>query len=117
MNAMVGVTVELRDTRFRIEALRSATAPLKFISFEPLIGPIGKVDLRGIDWVIVGGESGPGARPMEEKRVLGIRRQAQALDIPFFFKQWGGVHKKKRGRVLEGRLWDEKPKAVCRVSV
>jgi len=117
LNAMVGVTVELRDTRFRIEALRSATAPLKFISFEPLIGPIGKVDLRGIDWVIVGGESGPGARPMEEKRVLGIRRQAQALDIPFFFKQWGGVHKKKRGRVLEGRLWDEKPKAVCRVSV
>jgi protein gp37 len=108
-NAMVGVTVEHRDTRARIEALRATSAPVKFISFEPLIGPVGKVDLRGIDWVIVGGESGPGARPMEESWVLEIRRQAQELGIAFFFKQWGGVRKKERGRLLEGRLWDEMP--------
>ena len=106
---MLGVTVEHRDTRDRIDALRSTKAPCKFVSFEPLIGPIGKIDLRGIDWVIVGGESGPGARPMEEAWVLEIKALAQKLGIPFFFKQWGGVHKKKRGRMLEGKLWDEMP--------
>lgn len=111
-NAMVGVTVEHRDTRGRIEALQATAAPLKFISFEPLIGQIGKVNLKGIDWVIVGGESGPGARPMEEEWVLEIRRQAQKLGIPFFFKQWGGVFKKKRGRSLEGKEWNEKPQFV-----
>jgi len=108
-NAMLGVTVEHRDTVARIEALRSSSAARKFISFEPLIGPVGKVNLRGIDWVIVGGESGPGARPMEEAWVLEIKRQADALDIPFFFKQWGGVFKKKRGRSLEGREWNGMP--------
>jgi len=108
-NAMLGVTVEHRATRGRIEALRASSAACKFISFEPLIGPVGKVDLRGIDWVIVGGESGPGARPMEEDWVLEIKHQAEALGIPFFFKQWGGVFKKKRGRSLEGREWNEMP--------
>ncbi len=111
-NTMLGVTVEHRDTHERLDALRSTKAPCKFVSFEPLIGPIGKVDLRGIDWVIVGGESGPGARPMEEAWVFEIRAQAQRLSIPFFFKQWGGVRKKKRGRMLEGRLWDEMPTAA-----
>jgi protein gp37 len=114
-NAMIGVTVEHRDTRERIEALRATSAPTKFISFEPLIGPVGKINLKGIDWVIVGGESGPGARTMEEEWVLEIRRQVETLGIPFFFKQWGGVHKKKRGRLLEGRLWDEKPKIIASV--
>ncbi len=111
-NTMLGVTVEHRDTHGRLDALRSTKAACKFVSFEPLIGPIGKVDLRGIDWVIVGGESGPGARPMEEAWVLEIRAQAQRLGIPFFFKQWGGVRKKKRGRMLEGQLWDEMPAAA-----
>ena len=109
-NAIVGVTVEHRDTRDRIEALRSTKAKCKFISFEPLIAPVGNVDLRGIDWVIVGGESGPGARPMEEAWVLEIKRQAEALGIPFFFKQWGGFFKKRRGRLLEGREWNERPR-------
>lgn len=108
-NAMVGVTVEHRDTRDRIDELRSTTAPVKFISFEPLIGPVGKIDLRGIDWVIVGGESGPGARPMEEAWVLAIKHQAESLGIPFFFKQWGGFFKKRRGRILEGREWNDRP--------
>lgn len=108
-NAIIGVTVEHRDTIDRIEELRSISAPSKFISFEPLIGPVGKVNLKGINWVIVGGESGPGARPMEESWVLEIKHQALSLDIPFFFKQWGGVFKKKRGRSLGGREWNEKP--------
>jgi protein gp37 len=108
-NAIVGVTVEHRHTRERIEALRSTAARSKFISFEPLIGPVGEVDLRGIDWVIVGGESGPGARPMQEAWALEIKRQAEALGIPFFFKQWGGFFKKRRGRLLEGR---ERPVAL-----
>ncbi|MGA2547780.1 MAG: phage Gp37/Gp68 family protein [Rectinemataceae bacterium] len=111
-NAMLGVTVENRETCARLDALRSTRAPCKFVSFEPLIGPLGKVDLRGIDWVIVGGESGPGARPMEEAWVFEIKAQALILGIPFFFKQWGGVAKKKRGRMLEGRLWDEMPVAA-----
>jgi len=111
-NAIVGVTVEHRDTRERIEALRSTAARSKFISFEPLIGPVGEVDLRGIDWVIVGGESGPGARPMQEAWALEIKRQAETLGIPFFFKQWGGFFKKRRGRLLEGREWNERPVAL-----
>lgn len=114
MNAIVGVTVEHRDTRERIEALRSIKAPSKFISFEPLIGSVGKVDLRGIDWVIVGGESGPGARPMEEAWALEIKSQAESNGIPFFFKQWGGFFKKRRGRLLEGREWNEQPREFLR---
>jgi protein gp37 len=113
-NAIVGVTVEHRDTLDRIEALRATAAPCRFISFEPLIGPVGKIDLRGIDWVIVGGESGPGARPMDEVWVLEIKRQADRLGIPFFFKQWGGVFKKRRGRLLEGREWNGRPAELAR---
>ncbi|MFA6007947.1 MAG: phage Gp37/Gp68 family protein [Candidatus Shapirobacteria bacterium] len=113
-NAIVGVTVEHRDTRDRIEALCSTEAPCKFISFEPLIGPVGKIDLRGVDWVIVGGESGPGARPMEEAWAIEIKQQAESLGIPFFFKQWGGFFKKRRGRLLEGREWNGRPRELVR---
>ena len=96
----MGVTVEYADNKFRIDNLRQINANMKFISFEPLIGNIGKVNLKGIDWVIVGGESGPGARPMKEEWVLEIKRQCLKNNVPFFFKQWGCVRKKKNGRIL-----------------
>jgi protein gp37 len=115
-NAMIGVTVEHAKTKDRIKALRATSARSKFISFEPLIGPVGEIDLSGIDWIIVGGESGPGARPMEESWVLDLKRQARERGIPFFFKQWGGVFKKRRGRLLEGRLWEELPAALASVG-
>ncbi len=105
----MGVTVENSDYKFRIDDLRKAKANVKFISFEPLIGNIGEVNLKGIDWVIVGGESGPGARPMKEEWVLEIKRQCGKYNVPFFFKQWGGVRKKKNGRTLLNKTWDEMP--------
>lgn len=105
----MGVTVEDSDNKFRIDDLRKTKANIKFISFEPLIGNIGKVNLKGIDWVIVGGESGPGARPIKEEWVLEIKRQCMKYNVPFFFKQWGGVHKKKNGRILLNKTWDEMP--------
>lgn len=76
---------------------------------EPLLGPLPRLNLKGIDWVIVGGESGPGARPMDEKWVIDIKEQCLKSDTPFFFKQWGGFNKKRNGRLLEGRTWDEMP--------
>ena len=82
---------------------------VKFLSLEPLLGPLPRLNLRGIDWVIVGGESGPGARPMDPEWVLDIRDQCVRRCVPFFFKQWGGVRKKKTGRELEGKTWDEMP--------
>jgi protein gp37 len=115
-NIMIGVTVESAETADRIDVLRTTSAPLKFVSFEPLIGLVGQVDLRGIDWIIVGGESGPGARPMEEAWVLDLKRQARRFDIPFFFKQWGGPFKKRRGRMLQGRFWDERPVVSASIS-
>ena len=111
-NILMGVTVENMHSVSRIEALRSCHAGLKFISFEPLLESVGQVDLSGIDWVIVGGESGPGARRMEQEWVIEIKEQAEARGIPFFFKQWGGVFKKKAGRMLDGRTWDERPVSV-----
>ena len=105
----MGVSVENDRCAFRIDHLRRTDAAVKFISFEPLLGPIADADLDGIDWVIVGGESGPGARPMQPEWVIDIRDQCLAADIPFFFKQWGGVNKKKAGRVLDGREWDQTP--------
>lgn len=81
----------------------------KDISLEPLLGPLPNLDLRAIDWVIVGGESGPGARPMQKEWVTDIRDQCRAADVPFFFKQWGGVRKKRNGRQLQGRTWDAMP--------
>lgn len=108
-NLLMGVSVERQDYLFRIDHLRETGAAVKFVSLEPLLGPLPKLDLRGIDWVIVGGESGPGARPMEEDWVLEIKTQCRKARVPFFFKQWGGFNKKKAGRSLEGRTWDELP--------
>ena len=105
----MGVTVENKDYVYRIDHLRKSGAYLKFLSIEPLLGPLPKLNLDGIDWVIVGGESGPGARPVDPAWVLDIRNQCRKSGVPFFFKQWGGVRKKKAGRLLEGRTWDEMP--------
>jgi protein gp37 len=111
-NIWMGVSVEDSDFTFRIDLLRKTGARVKFLSIEPLLGPIKKMDLRDIDWVIVGGESGPGARPMNKEWVLDIRNQCSKAGVPFFFKQWGGVFKKHHGRELDGRTWDEMPRAI-----
>jgi len=109
-NIWMGVTVENKDYTQRIEFLRKSSAHIKFLSIEPLLGPLPQLNLEGVDWVIVGGESGPGARPMEPSWVLDIRDQCHDSRVPFFFKQWGGPRKKKAGRLLEGRTWDEMPR-------
>jgi protein gp37 len=108
-NIWMGVSVEDRDNHFRIDHLRKTGAMTKFLSIEPLLGPLGQVNLRDIDWVILGGESGPAARPMNPAWVRDIRDQCIRANVPFFFKQWGGKSKKKAGRLLEGRTWDEMP--------
>lgn len=108
-NVWMGVSVENEDCKYRIDLLRKTSAQVKFISFEPLIGRIGKVDLKDIDWAIVGGESGPRARYMSPEWVADLRDRCLAQKVPFFFKQWGGVNKKKTGRLLDGRTWDEMP--------
>lgn len=105
----MGVSVETEDYAFRIEHLRQTTAHIKFLSLEPLLGPLQRLNLNAIDWVIVGGESGPGARQMNPLWVIDIRNQCQKNRVPFFFKQWGGTRKKQTGRELEGRTWDEMP--------
>jgi len=109
LNVWMGVSVENADYRFRIDHLRRTGAAIKFLSLEPLLGPLNDLDLERIDWVIAGGESGPGARPMSPEWVRAIRRQCVRADIAFHFKQWGGVNKKKAGRVLDGRTWDQFP--------
>jgi protein gp37 len=108
-NIWMGVSLENEKYAYRIDYLRKTGAHVKFLSVEPLIGPVGKLDLRGIDWVIVGGESGPGARPMDPDWVTTIRDQCIKQGVSFFFKQWGGTQKKKTGRTLEGRTWDSMP--------
>jgi protein gp37 len=108
-NIWMGVSVENEKYAYRIDYLRKTHARVKFLSIEPLIGPVGKLNLHGIDWVIVGGESGPQARPMDADWVRGIRDQCLIADVSFFFKQWGGVHKKNTGRTLDGRTWDDMP--------
>ncbi len=105
----MGVSVETEKYVGRIDDLRKTTAHVKFLSLEPLLGPLPKLDLFGIDWVIVGGESGPGARLMRKEWVMSIRDQCRKAGLPFFFKQWGGVNKKRAGRLLEGRMWNEMP--------
>lgn len=106
-----GVSVENRKVGFpRIEDLRAATAAIRFLSIEPLLEDLGEIDLSRIDWVIVGGESGHGARPMKEAWVLSILDQCRVARVPFFFKQWGGVHKKAAGRLLSGVTFDEFPR-------
>jgi len=108
----MGVSVENQDQIFRIEHLRETHAHTKFLSLEPLLGPLPNLDLSGIDWVVVGGESGPGARPMRREWVTEIRDRCQKAEVPFFFKQWGGVQKSRTGRELEGRTWDEMPRSM-----
>ncbi|MDH4350811.1 MAG: phage Gp37/Gp68 family protein [Gemmatimonadota bacterium] len=110
-NVWMGVSIETAKYRCRADHLRKVPAAVRFLSLEPLLGPLGTLDLAGIHWVIVGGESGPGARPIEAKWVREIRKQCRAAGVPFFFKQWGGVQKKKNGRVLDGRTWDGMPKS------
>ena len=111
-NIWMGVSVENHDYTFRIDHLRQTSARIKFLSLEPLLGPLPDLDLQGIDWVIVGGESGPGARAMKPEWVSEIRWQCHRSHTAFFFKQWGGVHKKKAGRLLDGRTWDELPHLI-----
>jgi len=107
----MGVTIENNDYVARANDLRIIDAAIKFLSLEPLLGPIPNLDIKGIDWVIVGGESGPRARPMQEQWVLDIKKKCDNKHkIPFFFKQWGGVNKKKTGRLLQGKTWDNYPK-------
>lgn len=108
-NIWMGVSVEHLDYVSRIEALRGTAARVKFLSLEPLLGPLPSLELRGIDWVIVGGESGPGARAPRAEWVLEIRDQCRVAGVAFFFKQWGGRWKSRTGRTLEGRTWDEMP--------
>ncbi len=108
-NIWMGISVENANYQYRIDHLRETNAYVKFLSIEPLLGPLPDLNLTGIDWVIVGGESGPGARPMKEEWVIDIRNQCIAQNIPFFFKQWGGTNKKKNGRMLEGQFWNQMP--------
>jgi protein gp37 len=111
-NVWQGVSVENEDYTWRIDHLRQTGAKTKFLSIEPLLGPIPKLNLTGIDWIIIGGESGPGARPMAREWVLDIIARARAHDVPIFFKQWGGTNKKKTGRQLDGKTYDEMPLPV-----
>jgi protein gp37 len=108
-NVWMGVSVETEDYLFRIDRLRETPAHIKFISFEPLLGPIPDLDLTGIDWVIVGGESGPGARQMKKEWAVDIRDRCLDSDVAFFFKQWGGFNKKAAGHKLDGRTWNQFP--------
>jgi len=112
----MGVTVESRQYAGRIDRLRGTAAHVKFLSLEPLLGAMPDLDLGGIDWVIVGGESGPGARPMDPAWATNLRDQCLAAGVAFFFKQWGGVNKKKAGRMLDGRIWNEMPAALAEAT-
>ncbi len=114
-NIWMGVSVESESYLGRIEHLRRTGAKVKFLSLEPLLGPLPDMQLHGMDWAIVGGESGPHARPMDPDWVRDIRDQCIRAEVPFFFKQWGGVQKKKTGRLLEGRTWDDMPNLSLRM--
>jgi protein gp37 len=108
-NIWLGVSLENKTQTSRLKHLQQAAASVRFLSIEPLLGPVGKLDLAGIQWVIVGGESGPGHRPMKANWVRDIRDQCRKARVPFFFKQWGGARPKTGGRELDGRTWDEMP--------
>jgi len=109
-NIWLGTSVENQDYVWRIHELKRVPAAIRFLSVEPLVSPIPRLPLHDIHWVIVGGESGPGARPMKLQWVTAIRDRCVYYGVPFFFKQWGGVHKSRTGRLLEGRTWDELPR-------
>lgn len=109
-NVWMGVSVESARVLHRVTALQSVQAKVRFLSLEPLIGPLDDIPLKGIHWVIVGGESGPKARPMREEWALSILRQCRSANVPFFFKQWGGVRKDLTGRQINGRTYDEMPR-------
>jgi protein gp37 len=111
-NVWLGTSVENADYKCRVAILRQVPAQVRFISFEPLLGPIGRVSLKGIHWAIIGGESGPRARPMERSWIDEIHAQCERYETAFFFKQWGGRNKKATGREWRGRTWDEMPMGV-----
>jgi len=111
-NVWAGVTIESGKYTYRADLLRSVPAAVRFLSVEPMVGEIESINLSGIDWVITGGESGPGARPMLKDWARSMRDQCITSKVPFFFKQWGGVHKKKSGKMLDGKLWEEYPE-IC----
>jgi protein gp37 len=115
-NVWMGVTVEDNEHLHRVKRLRKVPSVLKFLSIEPLLTPLPDLNLEGVDWVIVGGESGPGARPMHTEWVLDIRDACVDEGVPFFFKQWGGVRKKTAGREIENRTWSQMPSAASRVA-
>jgi len=115
-NVWMGVSVETQEYTFRIDHLLKTKAKTKFLSLEPLLGPISNLSLENMDWVIVGGESGPKARLIERNWVTSIRDECLAADVPFFFKQWGGVNKKKNGRQLDGRTWDQMPASALPIN-
>lgn len=110
-NVYMGVSVENANHMKRIDLLREVPAVVRFVSFEPLLGAMPGLDLSGIQWVIVGGESGPDARPIKKQWITDIRDRCIEHEIPFFFKQWGGVNKKQAGRLLDGKVWDQMPKS------
>lgn len=111
-NIWMGTSVEDSRVVHRIDALRRIPARTRFLSLEPLLGPLPKLNLSGVDWAIVGGESGPRARPMSKEWVTDLRDQCARANVPFFFKQWGGVNKKKTGRELDGKTWDQMPSVL-----
>ena len=112
-NVWLGTSVETSDYLPRLDELRATRAAVRFASFEPLLGAITDANLDGIHWAIVGGESGPGARPMDADWVRSLHRQCEKQGVAFFFKQWGGIRKKHAGRVFDGRTWDEMPSVNC----
>ena len=116
-NIWMGVSIEDQSVLDRIDQLRKTTARVKFIYMEPLIGPLSNLNLDKIDWIIVGGESGNNPRPMESEWVLDIQEQCQDKDVAFFFKQWGGKNKKKNGRTLNGKTYDEMPEIELQLSI
>ncbi len=111
-NIWIGVTVEDANVKNRINDLKSVPAYIRFLSLEPLLEPLGNLNLSDIHWVIVGGESGPGSRPIKKEWIEDIKRQCLIAKVPFFFKQWGGTNKKKSGRLLDGQEWGEMPSKI-----